>query len=108
MENIIKLIVPLVVTLISNIIWVICTIKSKSRTEKIQILKEAIMQIMQDAEQFSNYSAEEKKQYVMTRAIDYLNQNNIRYKENKINSLIEKFIDFSNTVNVKKKGTIKK
>lgn len=105
MENIIEYIkigVPLFFTIFSNIIWLICSLKSKSKKEKIELIKDTILKIMESAEQMSNYNAEEKKQYVMTRVIDYLNKNNIYYKEDMISSYIEKFIDFSNVVNVKK------
>ena len=74
-----------------------------SKSKKKELLKNALLVLMEDAEKFKNYSAEEKKQYVFTRAKEFINENNIKFSDSLLSALIERQIEFSNNVNVGKK-----
>lgn len=65
-----------IVVIISIIISIVNVIKSKkanniaeAKNEAINILKNNINELIKDAEKLKNYTGEEKKNYVLTRAI---------------------------------------
>lgn len=58
-----------------------------------------LLEIMQEAEKFVNYSSEEKKQYVLTKFNQYCIDNNITYEKELTDNNIETLIDFSKKVN---------
>lgn len=63
-----------------------------------------LLEIMQEAESFMNYTAEEKKQYVMTKFNQYCIDNNFLYDKELTDTNIETLIDFSKSVNSEEKN----
>lgn len=87
-----------IIMLISFII----TFKKASKEQKIDILKKAMLGMMEEAEKFKNYSAEEKKQYVFTRAKEFIIEKKIKFNDSQLSAYVERQIEFSNNVNVNK------
>ena len=54
---------------------------------------------MEIAEQFTNYSGEEKKEYVMTRVNQFALENKIKFDSEAVNEKIEELIGLSKKVN---------
>lgn len=90
--------------IVSFTIWFVTFLKEKDKNKKLEMLKQAILGIMETAETFKNYTGEEKKQYVFTRAKEFLVEQKLKFDDTKLSALIERFCDFSNNVNVNKKG----
>lgn len=90
--------------LITHLVYLITAFIKASKDKKLDLLKSTILGFMEEAEKFVHYSAEEKKNYVITRIKEFINNSHVKISDNQINSLIERFIDFSNNVNIKKKG----
>lgn len=73
-----------------------------SKEKKKEFLKNALLSLMEDAEKFKNYTAEEKKQYVFTRAKEFILEHKLKFSDSVLSSYIERQIEFSNNVNVGK------
>lgn len=58
-----------------------------------------LLEIMQEAEKFINFTAEEKKQYVITKFNQYCIDNNFTFDADLTDSNIETLIEFSKKVN---------
>ena len=83
--------------------------KLKKAADALELAKTAIVSFrsaaqtfMTEAEQFLDYSGEEKKVYVVTRLKEWCINNNVEYDESSINGVIEDLITFSKQVNAKK------
>ena len=59
-----------------------------------------------EAEKFTSYNGEEKKEYVVSRIIRNLSNSNIKIGEEKINEMIEKLVSFSKEVNYKESKNV--
>ena len=69
---------------------------TKKKLKNSYVLLEAVMEI---AEQFTNYSGEEKKEYVMTRVNQFALENKIKFDSEAVNEKIEELIGLSKKVN---------
>ena len=63
-------------------------------------LSSVLQSLIMDAEQFVNFSGEEKKEYVLTKANRYAIENNIPFDESAVDNEIEKIVNLSKNVNV--------
>lgn len=86
------------------IISTVITFVKASKQKKIEMLKSALLSLMEEAENFKNYTPEEKKQYVFTRAKQFLVEQRLKFSEGQLSSIIERQIEFSNNVNVEKRS----
>lgn len=114
MENYVQIIYMLVcasyiaLTIIMAIVTWVRTLK-RNNAEEIEKLKnktreefeELARGFIEEAEQFKNYSKEEKLNYVVTR-LKPLNQN--FYDDNGLIQFVNGLVDFTNKVNVNKKN----
>lgn len=87
---------------ISTIIYFVVVFTKASKEKKIEMLKNAMLGMMEEAEKFKNYTAEEKKQYVFTRAKEFILEQKLKFSDSQLSSVIERQIEFSNNVNVNK------
>lgn len=71
------------------------------KSETASIVRSTAMELIQKAEEFKNYSGEEKFNYVLTR-LKQLNQN--LYGETELGEIINQLVEMSNNVNIEKKG----
>lgn len=94
-------------SVILAILTVVTGIKSgkwKKLFSKEQVRRGCIyvlISIMQDAEQYKNFSSEEKKEYVKTKFNQYCIENGYEYDDKMTDNNIEELIAFSKKVNGK-------
>lgn len=107
MENA-EIIISLAGTVISLIIAVITFIAKFLKSEKAKTTAENIIQIcneivplIKQAEQFVNFSGQEKKEYVMTLMRKYALDNGISFDFGMLAEKIDDLVDFTKNVNVK-------
>ena len=72
---------------------------TKKKLKNSYVLLEAVEPLMEIAEQFTNYSGEEKKEYVMTRVNQFALENKIKFDSEAVNEKIEELIGLSKKVN---------
>ena len=87
---------------------IIVTIKHK-KTNNIKTLFTAkIEELICEAEKFLNYTGEEKKQYVISRAKSWLSENNAikKFSDSTISAMIENVITLSKSVNKREKDNM--
>ena len=72
---------------------------TKKKLKNSYVLLEAVAPLMEIAEQFTNYSGEEKKEYVMTRVNQFALENRIKFDSEAVNEKIEELIGLSKKVN---------
>jgi hypothetical protein len=72
---------------------------TKKKLKNSYVLLEAVAPLMEIAEQFTNYSGEEKKEYVMTRVNQFALENKIKFDSEAVNEKIEELIGLSKKVN---------
>lgn len=91
----------LIITITGFLIPLIKSTKAKKSLIAVNKLTGALQNMVIEAEKFVNYSGEEKKQYVMTKAYKYAVENKIPYDENAVSEKIEDLVALSKQVNVK-------
>lgn len=92
--------VYIVVYVISLLATLIPTIKSKNYTQAINDAIIGAKKFIEEAEQFKNYTGEEKFNYVLTRL--KLETEN-KFSDETLATIIENLIDLTNNVNTSKK-----
>ena len=93
--------------LISTLTFLTKCIKSKKGkrlAEELLNLSLDLMPLIEEAEKFVNYTGEEKKTYVMTRATQFVINKGMKVTENDISNKIEELVNLTNEVNVRKKS----
>ncbi len=107
MENA-EIIISLAGTVISLLIAVVTFISKFLKSEKAKTTAENIVQIcdeilplIKQAEQFVNFSGQEKKEYVMTLMRKYALDNGISFDFGMLDEKIDDLVDFTKNVNVK-------
>ena len=91
----------LLVTTVTFLSKFIKNAKAKKVAENIVKIGNAMIPYIQEAETFLNYSGEEKKQYVMTKANQFAIDNNIPFDAEAVSDKIEELIGLTKQVNVK-------
>ena len=95
----------LLVTTVTFLSKFIKNAKGKKVAENIIKIGNAMIPYIQEAETFLNYSGEEKKQYVMTKANQFAIDNNIPFDAEAVSDKIEELIGLTKQVNVKTGST---
>lgn len=89
----------LITSIISIVIKYTKNIKVKNNLQNMLMIIDEIIPLIIEAEEFLSYSGEEKKEYVVSRIFRKLNNCNIKIEEEKIDTIIEKLVDFTKEVN---------
>lgn len=89
----------LIATVTGFLIPLVKNVKAKNKLTALNQLSTLLKSLIMEAEKFSNFTGEEKKQYVMTKANRYALENNIPFDESTVGDEIEKLIDLSKNVN---------
>jgi len=106
MENIKEIItiasacLGLLATVTGFLIPLVKNVKAKNKLSSINKLAAVLQSLIIDAEQFANYTGEEKKEYVLTKANRYALNNNIAFDEQLVSDKVEDLIKLSKSVNV--------
>lgn len=69
-------------------------------------IAEAVRPYIEEAENFINYTGEEKKAYVMTKANQFAIQNKLPFDEKSVSDEIEKLVKLTKVVNMREKDRI--
>lgn len=93
-----------VITTLTFLLKFIKNEKAKRIADQTVKLCDAILPYIKKAETFINYSGEEKKEYVMTRANQYAQKNKLKFDEEFISQKIEELIALTKEVNTKTKN----
>lgn len=99
--SIIVFVLGLITSIISIIIKYTKNSKTKKSLQNVLYIIEDLIPLIEEAERFTAYSGQEKKEYVISRIIRNLSKNNIEINEEQINEMIEKLVGFSKEVNYK-------
>lgn len=91
----------LVFTMIIVIIKFIRCRKTSHSLEDEYELYNSISKLMEIAEEFTNYSGEEKKEFVITKLNQFAIENCLKFDVNKASNKIEELIMLSKNVNYK-------
>lgn len=86
-------------TLTGLLVPLIKNVKAKKRLAALSKLSSALQNFIVDAEQFAHYTGEEKKQYALTRASRYAQQNNLPFDEQQVDAQIEEMVALTKSVN---------
>ena len=105
--DIIAVALPLLISLIIVIAKLTKNVKLKNISENLIEVEIIIRSFMESAESFLNYSGADKKEWVKVKVNQYCIENNIPYKDEVVDSLIEKFISLTKTVNKREKDMVK-
>lgn len=115
MENIKEIItiisacLGLIATATGFIIPLVKNVKAKNKLTALNRLSTTLQSLIVDAEAFTNFSGEEKKEYVMTKANRYAIENKIPYDEQSVSDKVEEMVALSKEVNKRdtKRTTVK-
>ncbi len=97
--TIISACIGLLATITGFLIPMVRSIKAKNRLIAINKLTTELQTLIIEAETFVNFSGEEKKEYVLTKANRYAIDNKIPYNEQDVNQKIEDLVTLSKEVN---------
>jgi len=75
--------------------------KMKKQLENGNKVRAAVMTLICEAEKKSNYSGEEKKDYVMTRANQFCIDNKIKFNAETTDRIIQEIIELTKQVNTR-------
>lgn len=78
--------------------------KAKKAAENLVKICNAIIPFIEEAEDYLNYSGEEKKQYVMTKANQYALENKIKFNADIVSSKIDELVALTQQVNKRTKN----
>ena len=95
-------ILGLLITLITFIKKYVSNLKAKKIIEQSLKICNILLPLIEKAEEFSSYTGQEKKEYVMTKANQYALDNGIKFNEEFISNKIEDLLSLTNQVNVNK------
>lgn len=103
---IIIFVLSLITSIVSIIVKYSKNVKVKNNLENVLNIMNDLIPLICEAEKFTSYNGEEKKEYVVSRIIRNLSNNNIKIDEEKINEMIEKLVSFSKEVNYKESNNV--
>ncbi|MDE6677254.1 MAG: hypothetical protein K2K12_06065 [Clostridia bacterium] len=91
----------LLVTTITFLSKFIRNTKAKLALENVVKIGNAIIPYIEEAEKFTHYSGEEKKQFVITKANQFAIKNNIAFDEKAVSIKIEELVSLTKQVNTR-------
>ena len=93
--------VSLFIACVLFIVKIIRGYASKKKLTNSYVLLDAVAPLMEIAETFTNYSGEEKKEYVMTKLNQFAIENGITFDKQAVINKIKELITLSKNVNGK-------
>jgi uncharacterized membrane protein YbaN (DUF454 family) len=96
--------IGLLVTTITFLTKAIKNTKAKKQAERLLMINEALLPFIQTAEEYTNYTGKEKKEYVLTKANQYFIQKGLKFDEELCASKIEELVALTKKVNAKAQG----
>lgn len=90
-----------IITLTTMIIKYAKSSKAKKIAQQTLAICNALIPYIEEAEKFVDFSGEEKKAYVMTKARQYVMNNKMKISDELISKIVEDYIDLTKEVNVR-------
>lgn len=94
-----------IITITGFLIPLVKNVKAKNKLIAINKLATVIQGFIVEAEEHSNYTGAEKKEYVMTKTNRYAIENKIPYDEQAVSDKVEEMVALSKEVNVREHNT---
>lgn len=91
----------LLITSIIFVVRLVKALKEKRNMQNCSFLYETVAPLMEIAENFSNYSGEEKKQFVLTKVNQFAIENGLKFDAETTAAQVEKLIELSKKINAK-------
>ena len=95
--------IGILITFLSFIIPFLKNSKAKKIIENAVKIAESVQPYIVEAEKFVNYTGEEKKAFVMTKANQYAIENNLKFNTNEVSKQIETLVSLTKNVNAREK-----
>lgn len=95
----------LLATFTGFLIPLVKNVKAKNKLVAINKLTSTLQTLIIEAEEFTNFTGTEKKEYVMTKANRYAIKNKIPFDEQLVSDKVEDLVALSKEVNVGKRST---
>lgn len=95
----------LVGTITGFLIPLVKNVKAKNKLIAINKLTATLQTLVVEAEEFTDFTGTEKKEYVMTKANRYAIENNIPFDEQVVSAKVEDLVSLSKEVNVGARST---
>ncbi len=95
----------LLATFTGFLIPLVKNVKAKNKLVAINKLTSTLQTLIIEAEEFTNFTGTEKKEYVMTKANRYAIKNRIPFDEQLVSDKVEDLVALSKEVNVGKRST---
>lgn len=93
--------VGLLATITGFLIPLVKNVKAKNKLSALNKLTNVLQSLIVEAEKFTNFSGEEKKAYVLTKANRYALNNKILFDEQDVSCKVEELVALSKNVNVR-------
>lgn len=95
----------LLATFTGFLIPLVKNVKAKNKLVALNKLTSTLQTLIIEAEEFTNFTGTEKKEYVMTKANRYAIKNRIPFDEQLVSDKVEDLVALSKEVNVGKRST---
>lgn len=105
--RLISLAVSLFISLVGFVITLVKSIKNAIQTKNWNALKVALQEYIAKAEEFTNFTGEEKKEIVMAWATNFCATIGMKFDTAKVSNEIEDSLKLSKLVNQREKDKIK-
>jgi hypothetical protein len=93
----------LLATSVTFLVKFIKSAKAKKIAENVIKICAAVVPLIEQAERFSDYSGEEKKEFVMTKANQFAIDNGMPFDKALVSEKVEELVDLSKQINKREK-----
>lgn len=97
---------PFIITTLTYMIKFVKNKKAKKILNGVLSVTEQLQPLIVQAEKFTHYSGEEKKQYVLTRVRQFAMENNLRFDETAVSEEIDELVATTKRVNAREKDKL--
>lgn len=95
--------VPLLIAFLTFLVKFIKNEKAKKVLNCTLKLAETIQPLIVEAEKFTHFSGEEKKQYVLTKANQFAIDHKLKFDQEKVSAMIDELVETTKKVNMRDK-----
>ena len=99
--------VPLLIAFLTFLVKFIKNEKAKKVLNCTLKLAETIQPLIVEAEKFTHFSGEEKKQYVLTKANQFAIDNKLKFDQEKVSAMIDELVETTKKVNMRDKDKVR-
>lgn len=101
--QIVSALIGIFVTAVGFIIPLVKNVKAKNVLQTAVSIAEKVQPYIVEAEEFINYTGEEKKAYVLTKANQYAIENNLSFDVEAVSKEIDNLVELTKQVNQREK-----